>query len=93
MPQLSLLPNSVAVITGGAAGIGLAAAMQFARLGLKVCIADIGKDSLSSAAAKLSKAAPDGAASVMTWSRMSVRQPKFSGWKRQCASGSVARTF
>jgi NAD(P)-dependent dehydrogenase (short-subunit alcohol dehydrogenase family) len=54
------------VITGGAAGIGLAAAMQFARLGLKVCIADIGKDSLSSAAAKLSKAAPDGAASVMT---------------------------
>lgn len=66
MPQLSLLPNSVAVITGGAAGIGLAAAMQFARLGLKVCIADIGKDSLSSAAAKLSKAAPDGAASVMT---------------------------
>ena len=66
MSQLSLLPNSVAVITGGAAGIGLAAAMQFARLGLKVCIADIGKDSLSSAAAKLSKAAPDGAASVMT---------------------------
>ena len=66
MPQLSLLQNSVAVITGGAAGIGLAAAMQFARLGLKVCIADIGKDSLSSAAAKLSKAAPDGAASVMT---------------------------
>lgn len=66
MPQLSLLQNSVAVITGGAAGIGLAAAMQFARLGLKVCIADINKDSLSSAAARLSKAAPDGAASVMT---------------------------
>ena len=58
MPQLSLLQNSVAVITGGAAGIGLAAAMQFARLGLKVCIADINKDSLSSAAARLSTAAP-----------------------------------
>jgi NAD(P)-dependent dehydrogenase (short-subunit alcohol dehydrogenase family) len=65
VPQLSLLQNSVAVITGGAAGIGLAAAMQFARLGLKVCIADINKDSLSSAAARLSKAAPGGAASVM----------------------------
>ena len=66
MPYLGLLPNSVAVITGGAAGIGFAAAMEFARNGLKVCIADIGEDRLSSAAAVLAKAAPKGAASVMT---------------------------
>ena len=65
MPYLGLLPNSVAVITGGAAGIGFAAAMEFARHGLKVCIADIGEERLSSAAAVLAKAAPDGAASVM----------------------------
>jgi NAD(P)-dependent dehydrogenase (short-subunit alcohol dehydrogenase family) len=66
MAYLGLLPNSVAVITGGAAGIGFAAAMEFVRNGLKVCIADIGEDRLSSAAAVLAKAAPEGAASVMT---------------------------
>lgn len=66
MPYLGLLPNSVAVITGGAAGIGFAAAIEFARNGLKVCIADTGEDSLSSAAAVLAKAAPEGSASVMT---------------------------
>jgi NAD(P)-dependent dehydrogenase (short-subunit alcohol dehydrogenase family) len=66
MPYLGLLPNSVAVITGGAAGIGFAAAMEFARNGLKVCIADIGEDRLSSAASVLAKAAPEGAASIMT---------------------------
>src|SRR4051812_21908782 len=59
-------PNNVAVITGGASGIGLAAAMRFARLGMRVCIADIGEDRLSAAAAELTSAAPGGAASVMT---------------------------
>ena len=59
-------PNSVAVITGGASGIGLAAAMRFARLGMKVCIADLGTDRLAEAEAKLSSAAPAGAANVMT---------------------------
>jgi NAD(P)-dependent dehydrogenase (short-subunit alcohol dehydrogenase family) len=62
----ALTPNSVAVVTGGASGIGLAAAMQFARLGLKVCIADVGTDRLAQAEAQLSAAAPGGAASVMT---------------------------
>jgi NAD(P)-dependent dehydrogenase (short-subunit alcohol dehydrogenase family) len=61
----ALSPNNVAVITGGASGIGLAAAMRFARLGLKVCIADVGADKLSQAAAALTEAAPAGAASVM----------------------------
>jgi NAD(P)-dependent dehydrogenase (short-subunit alcohol dehydrogenase family) len=59
-------PGHVAVITGGASGIGLAAAMRFARLGMKVCIADIGADRLSEAAAKLSRVAPGGATDVMT---------------------------
>jgi hypothetical protein len=40
--------------------------MRFVQLGLRVCIADIGEDRLSSAAAKLSNAAPDGAAGIMT---------------------------
>ena len=66
MPHPALAPNNVAVITGGASGIGLAAAMRFARLGLRVCIADVGADKLSQAAAELTAAAPEGAASVMT---------------------------
>jgi NAD(P)-dependent dehydrogenase (short-subunit alcohol dehydrogenase family) len=61
----ALSPNNVAVITGGASGIGLAAAMRFARFGLRVCIADVGADKLAQAAAALTKAAPGGAASVM----------------------------
>ncbi len=66
MSHPALSPNNVAVITGGASGIGLAAAMRFARLGLRVCIADIGTDKLSQAAAALTAAAPEGAAGVMT---------------------------
>ena len=65
MPHPAMSPNSVAVITGGASGIGLAAAMRFARLGMKVCIADLGTDRLAEAEAKLSSAAPAGAANVM----------------------------
>jgi NAD(P)-dependent dehydrogenase (short-subunit alcohol dehydrogenase family) len=62
----ALSANNVAVITGGASGIGLAAAMRFARLGLRICIADLGADRLSQAAAELIAAAPEGAAGVMT---------------------------
>jgi NAD(P)-dependent dehydrogenase (short-subunit alcohol dehydrogenase family) len=57
--------DHVAVITGGASGIGLAAALRFAGLGMRVCIADIGADRLAHAAATLGKTAPGGAASVM----------------------------
>jgi hypothetical protein len=58
-------PNSVAVITGGASGIGLAAAMRFARLGMKVCIADLAGDRLAEAEEKISSAAPGGGANIM----------------------------
>jgi NAD(P)-dependent dehydrogenase (short-subunit alcohol dehydrogenase family) len=66
MPHPALSPDNVAVVTGGASGIGLAAAMRFARLGLRVCIADIGADRLGEAATKLSSVAPGGAGSIMT---------------------------
>ncbi len=65
MPHPAVTAGAVAVITGGASGIGLAAASEFARLGLKVCIADIGEDRLSRAAAQLAEAAPEGAPAVM----------------------------
>ena len=60
-----LVPGAVAVVTGGAAGIGLAAAKAFARLGLNVAIADIGPERLARAAEEIAADAPDGAASVM----------------------------
>jgi NAD(P)-dependent dehydrogenase (short-subunit alcohol dehydrogenase family) len=63
VPHAAMSPNNVAVITGGASGIGLAAAMKFARLAMKVCIADLGTNRLAEAEAKILAAAP--AASVM----------------------------
>jgi NAD(P)-dependent dehydrogenase (short-subunit alcohol dehydrogenase family) len=64
MPLQAMSPNHVAVITGGASGIGLAAAIRFARAGMKVCIADIGADQLKAAEAQI--AAAGGAAEVMS---------------------------
>ena len=66
MTHTVLSTNNVAVITGGASGIGLAAAMRLARIGMKVCIADIGVDRLEQAAAELSAVAPGGTADIMT---------------------------
>jgi NAD(P)-dependent dehydrogenase (short-subunit alcohol dehydrogenase family) len=66
MSHPALSANNVAVITGGASGIGLAAAKRFAAFGMRVCIADVEAEKLSQAAAALSEAAPDGAAIVMT---------------------------
>ncbi|MBV8522945.1 MAG: SDR family NAD(P)-dependent oxidoreductase [Acetobacteraceae bacterium] len=65
MPHPALTPSSVAVVTGGASGIGLATAAEFVRLGLRVCIADLGQDRLSRAADVLSKARPGSAADIM----------------------------
>jgi NAD(P)-dependent dehydrogenase (short-subunit alcohol dehydrogenase family) len=68
-------PDNVAVITGGASGIGLAAAIRFASLGMRVCIADIGADRLKAAETKLSSAAPGGDANIMTAS-IDVSRPE-----------------
>jgi hypothetical protein len=62
----ALVPNSVAVITGGASGIGLAAASHFAKLGLKVCIADHDDDKLARAAELLTYVAPGGSENIMS---------------------------
>jgi NAD(P)-dependent dehydrogenase (short-subunit alcohol dehydrogenase family) len=65
MPHPALAPASVAVVTGGAAGIGLAAAKRFARQGLRVCIADLGEDRLARAADEIAALAPGGAQDVL----------------------------
>jgi NAD(P)-dependent dehydrogenase (short-subunit alcohol dehydrogenase family) len=66
LPHPALSSSSVAVVTGGASGIGLAAAKTFARLGLRVCIADLGEDRLAAAALAVSAVASGSAAHVMT---------------------------
>lgn len=49
MAHPAFLQSNVAVITGGASGIGLAAAKRFANIGLKVAIADLGGERLDRA--------------------------------------------
>jgi NAD(P)-dependent dehydrogenase (short-subunit alcohol dehydrogenase family) len=54
MPQHpALSKDCVAVITGGASGIGLAAAKRFAAIGMKLVLADLRQDALDRAAAQL----------------------------------------
>jgi NAD(P)-dependent dehydrogenase (short-subunit alcohol dehydrogenase family) len=50
MAHSALKTGSVAVVTGGAGGIGLAAAQRFAGLGMKVAIADSDAERLAAAA-------------------------------------------
>ncbi len=57
MSHPAISPGNAAVITGGASGIGLAAAMRFAKAGMKVCIADIGAERLRADETKLSATA------------------------------------
>ena len=49
--------NRVAVVTGAASGIGLAASAKFAALGMNVCMADANGEALEGAAAKLRETA------------------------------------
>jgi NAD(P)-dependent dehydrogenase (short-subunit alcohol dehydrogenase family) len=66
MSHPAVSPGSVAVITGGASGIGLAAATAFARLGMRICIVDLGEDRLAEAAGKIASVARGGRDDVMT---------------------------
>jgi len=67
MAHFSFTPGSVAVVTGGAAGIGLAAAKRFAQIGLRVCIADLGAARLARAAQEIAVLAAKGTADVMVF--------------------------
>lgn len=63
MSHPALISDSVATITGGASGIGLASAERFAEMGMRVVIVDNREDLLKPAAERLKSA---GAPEVMT---------------------------
>lgn len=63
MTHPAFTSDSVAVVTGGASGIGLAAATKFAGMGMCVVIVDRAEDKLAAAASALHAA---GAVDVMT---------------------------
>ncbi|MDC0749696.1 SDR family NAD(P)-dependent oxidoreductase [Polyangium mundeleinium] len=65
MMHPAFLPGAVAVVTGGASGIGLAAAKKLASLGLRVCIADLGADRLARSREAVVAVAKGGDADVM----------------------------
>ena len=64
MSHPALVAESVAVVTGGASGIGLAAATEFARRGMRVVLADVRRALLDDASAALRAA---GAAEVLAF--------------------------
>lgn len=69
MTHPALTPGAVAVVTGGASGIGLAAAKRLLRDGLSVCIADWNAEHLAEAERSL------GAGAALMTERVDVSRP------------------
>ncbi|TLU71415.1 SDR family NAD(P)-dependent oxidoreductase [Lichenicoccus roseus] len=61
MPHPAFAKTNLAVITGGASGIGLASAKRFAAFGMRLCLVDLDPARLQAAAAEI-----EGAADILT---------------------------
>src|SRR5580692_11631077 len=61
----ALTEGRVAVVTGAASGIGLAAARRFASMGLKVCLADLSQQALELAMTEIVATSPGGKDAVL----------------------------
>ena len=88
----AIAPGRVAVITGAASGIGLAAATRFASLGMRVCMADLDAAQLNAAAAEVAAVAQGGAADVLAVPTDVAQQPQVQALKDRAyaAFGDVA---
>ena len=75
--------GNCAVVTGGASGIGLAAAKLFATMGLNVVIADLPGERIDKAAAEVAAASPSGAKGALAAPTTSVSSPKSRRWRRR----------
>lgn len=62
----TLAPGNVALVTGAASGIGLAAARRFLGLGMKLVLADLAGEALERAATELAALAPANVLAVPT---------------------------
>jgi NAD(P)-dependent dehydrogenase (short-subunit alcohol dehydrogenase family) len=76
-----LTAGRVAVVTGAAMGIGLAACRRLATLGMKVCMADVDAEELQSARAEVAKLAPEGERSVLAVATDVARPAHLEGLK------------
>ena len=64
MSHPAIAPGRVAVITGGASGIGLAAARKFAAAGMKIVLADLKGEALDRASSAICELAKGGKSDV-----------------------------